>query len=430
MRATLGASAPAFEQALQKIPPVSIRWNTSHFDPPVGDPVPWCATASYLSQRSAFTLDPLFHAGAYYVQEASSMLLEQVFLSAGLAGRDLLALDLCAAPGGKSTHLRSLLSPGSLLVSNEVDGRRRSVLQENMWKWGHPNVVITGSTPQDLYRLPGRFDLILVDAPCSGEGMFRKDPFARAQWSPALVAQCVASQRTIVDAAWHALAPGGTIIYSTCTWEQRENEVQVAHLLSMGAEPIEVDLDPAWGVVRSELHGAIGHRCHPHLVHGEGFFIAAVRKPGTAVGHAMATAAAVPEAVVPWIRDAPAQHCTERDTIHFAVEGRWRQVLADLMDTMHVVAPGIPVAEPKGASLRPHAALALSQLLQPAAFQPIALELNEALELLRGHALPGHDAHGTALATYANRPLAWLQGAGTRWNNRWPAPWRIRKRGD
>jgi 16S rRNA C967 or C1407 C5-methylase (RsmB/RsmF family) len=240
----IGDEVAQLENALRMAPPTSIRIDPLKGFDPGGASVPWCSTGRYLEERPAFTFDPLFHAGTYYVQEASSMFLEQALLAAGLLKDDILAIDLCAAPGGKSTHLRSLLTPGSLLVANEIDRQRLPALQENLWKWGGPNVVITGSPTRDLNALPDHFDLILVDAPCSGEGMFRKDPFAREQWTPDLVQQCAAMQQSIVHDAWHALAPGGVLIYSTCTWEPAENELQLVPLLEQGADN---DPDPVEG---------------------------------------------------------------------------------------------------------------------------------------------------------------------------------------
>jgi 16S rRNA C967 or C1407 C5-methylase (RsmB/RsmF family) len=230
----LGAEYEAFEQALEQSPPVSIRLNRDKPVGPAGRPVPWCTTGRYLEDRPVFTLDPHLHAGAYYVQEASSMLMEQALRASDLLDRPVLALDLCAAPGGKSTHIRSLLHPDSLLVANEVDRRRQAALLENLWKWGLPNVVVSGSDPAELVGLPETFDLIVVDAPCSGEGLFRKDHFARRQWSEALVDQCAMVQGRIVEQAWEALRPGGVLIYSTCTWETAENEQRLEEAGSMG----------------------------------------------------------------------------------------------------------------------------------------------------------------------------------------------------
>ena len=189
MHRLLGGDYDVFEQALQGTPTVSLRVNprkpAESEDVLVSDGVPWCATGRYLAERPAFTFDPLLHAGAYYVQEAASMFLEQAV--SRYVTEPVVALDLCAAPGGKSTHLLGVLPEGSLLVSNETICSRSRVLVENVAKWGAPSAVVTSADPKDFGRLAHRFDLIVADLPCSGEGMFRKAPTARAEWSPEAV---------------------------------------------------------------------------------------------------------------------------------------------------------------------------------------------------------------------------------------------------
>lgn len=425
VRRLLGDEADQLLEALQRPAPTSIRLNPAKGATHAGWPVPWCATGRYLDERPVFTLDPLLHAGTYYVQEASSMLLEQA-VKACAPPPDARVLDLCSAPGGKGTHLAALLAPEALLVCNEPVRTRQHALQENLWKWGRPDVVVTGSTPQDLAPLGAFFDLIVVDAPCSGEGMFRKDAFARAQWSERLVESCALQQRGIVDAAWNALAPGGCLIYSTCTWEERENERQVRHLLDQGGDFVPLPIDPAWGVVAT----AAGFRCYPHRVAGEGFFIAAVRKPGERPPRPAARTA--PAVTMPdvhaWLPPGTALTPAADGTLH-AVTARWADSAARLEAHLHVLSPGIPVAVHKGGNWRPHPALALSTKLVPGAFPTLDLDLTEALRYLRGEALEADGtAEGIALVRHAGHGLGWVSGAGRRWNNGWPAPWRIRMR--
>lgn len=421
----LGEEANTLLAALETNAPTSIRLNPRKPFPAHGDPVPWCATGRYLPYRPGFTFDPLLHAGAYYVQEASSMLIEQAVLATGIGDRDVLALDLCAAPGGKSTHLLALLSPGSLLVANEIDAARRAVLAENLWKQGAHNAVVAGSDPDDLHAMPGAFDLILVDAPCSGEGLFRRDAFAREQWSPQLVAQCSAHQRGILEAAWQALAPGGHLIYSTCTWELEENEAQAARLVAMGGAPVELPLRAEWNVERTVHEGAIGYRCYPHRVRGEGFFISLIRKAGEPAARGRGSAPQPGPTDLPWIGVEHALRMREANGVRYARPAAW----AAAIDALHlkVEHPGIPVAEAKGHAWTPHAAAALSGLLDPAALTVIEADGATALSYLRGMALPAHGAQGPALLRHRGFALGWLQGAGNRWNNRWPAPWRIRQ---
>ncbi len=209
--------------ALQQEPPVSIRINklrmkeeglSSLTDSSARfsfNKVPWASDGYYLDERLTFTFDPLFHAGCYYVQEASSMFVEQVLRQ--YVESPVVMLDLCAAPGGKSTHARSVLPEGSLLVANEVIRNRSQVLAENLTKWGHPDVVVTNNDPADFSALPSFFDVILTDVPCSGEGMFRKDPVAVEEWSPENVEICWQRQRRIIADIWPCLKPGGILIY-------------------------------------------------------------------------------------------------------------------------------------------------------------------------------------------------------------------------
>ncbi|MFZ1692453.1 MAG: hypothetical protein WAT74_04560 [Flavobacteriales bacterium] len=419
------AERDALINALETPSPISIRLNSLKLFTLDAERVPWCNAGRYLAERPSFSLDPLLHAGAYYVQEASSMLLEQAIRAAGINERDVLALDLCAAPGGKSTHLLGLLTPGSLLVANEVHPQRRSILAENCWKQGALNVVIGGSRSADLEGLPDTFDLIVLDAPCSGEGMFRKDAFARAQWSEDLVEQCAATQHELIHNAWHALSPGGAMVYSTCTWEPMENEAQVAQLVALGGECLELKLDSAWGIERSERHGTIGYRCYPHRVRGEGFFMSVVRKPGQLVEREQARATSAPTPW-PWLLPTASMQCIEYEGVQYAQPVHWSSPMRRIGAAMRLVAPGIPCAERKGNVWVPHAALALSTGLDRCAVQVMELELADALRYLRGEALPAHGAEGLALASFNGFGIGWMHGAGTRWNNRWPAAWRLR----
>ncbi len=430
VRALLGTDAEALLAALEEPAPTSIRANPLKPSAIAGTPVPWCsAHGRYLEKRPVFTLDPLFHAGAYYVQEAGSMLLEQAYRAVHPLPPGAVVLDLCAAPGGKTTHLASLIPKDALLVGNEPVHARKAALTENLWKWGRANVVVTGADPWAFTALGPVCDLILVDAPCSGEGMFRKDPHARAQWGPNLVEGCVLRQRNILDAAWAVLKPGGHLIYSTCTWETCENEDQVQRLAGLGGQVIPIAVDPAWGIQASDL----GLRCYPHRVRGEGFFIALVRKPGSGnpsllkmARHTSGSEVAAP--VRDWLGTGTEQHLAERDGVLYAVALGWAHFVEAMMDKLPGCIPGIPVAQRKGGGWLPHPALALNELLDPRPFGRLDLDLQAVLGYLRGEALPAMNAVGTVLVCHEGLPLGWANGAGRRYNNRWPAPWRIRMR--
>ncbi len=274
-------------EGLAQEPSVSIRINPSKIDLKEWEVVlsdgvvPWCEYGFYLTHRPPFTFDPLLHAGAYYVQESSSMFLHQVLRQ--YVTEPVVMLDLCAAPGGKSTLARSVLPEGSRLVSNEPIRGRAQVLEENVTKWGYPDHIVTNRYPKDFRKSKQQFDVILTDVPCSGEGMFRKDEGAIAEWSLQKVEQCQRLQREIVSDAWECLAPGGLLIYSTCTFNTLENEENIKWILeNFDAEVLPVHTEAEWNIQGSILPDFIGpiYRFIPGLTRGEGLFMAVVKKRG------------------------------------------------------------------------------------------------------------------------------------------------------
>src|SRR5687768_8055824 len=241
-QAHLGNQWDDFVNAHLQPSPISIRLNPHKLSSETLLPsIPWTQYGKYLNDRPSFTLDPTFHGGKYYVQEASSMFLEQAFNQTTETTAPLDILDLCAAPGGKSTHLLSLMNQDSLLVSNEVIQSRAAILSENIQKWGYCNVAVTNNDPKDFQRLAGFFDVVVVDAPCSGEGLFRKDPTASKEWSEDAVALCSKRQQRILNDVWPALKTGGVLIYSTCTYNEMENEENLK-MLRERYEPESISL--------------------------------------------------------------------------------------------------------------------------------------------------------------------------------------------
>ncbi len=274
-------------EGLAQEPSVSIRINPSKIDLNEWEVVlsdgvvPWCEYGFYLTHRPPFTFDPLLHAGAYYVQESSSMFLHQVLRQ--YVTEPVAMLDLCAAPGGKSTLVRSVLPEGSRLVSNEPMRGRAQVLEENVTKWGYPNHIVTNRYPKDFRKSKQQFDVILTDVPCSGEGMFRKDEGAIAEWSLQKVEQCQRLQREIVSDAWECLVPGGLLIYSTCTFNTLENEENIKWILeNFDAEVLPVHTEAEWNIQGSILPDFIApvYRFIPGLTRGEGLFMAVIGKRG------------------------------------------------------------------------------------------------------------------------------------------------------
>jgi len=285
LNAELPTEATALLQTIGEAkPPVSIRLNPHKKGPlhlPLGDKVPWAAEAYYLTERPVFTLDPAFHAGAYYVQEASSMVLGEVVNQLPAIKS---VLDLCAAPGGKSTLLASCLPEDGVLLANEILPNRAAVLAENLTKWGDHRVMVSNNKPADFLKTVLQFDVVVCDAPCSGEGLFRRDPDAMKEWSATSPDKCALRQQEIIDIASQLVKGEGYFIYSTCTYAVAENEAIVRQLIAKGWEPHTITLDEKWGFMDSAHLGLTPHagcmfRAMPHRVRGEGFFIAVMRKP-------------------------------------------------------------------------------------------------------------------------------------------------------
>ncbi|MCC6462649.1 MAG: methyltransferase domain-containing protein [Saprospiraceae bacterium] len=436
MQQLLGEEFPAFQRAMQEAPPVSIRYNRAKWpDAPVADPVPWHPDGAYLPERPVFTLDPLFQAGAYYVQEASSMFLYEALRQTVDFGRSLRVLDLCAAPGGKSTLLASMLSPDSLLVANEVIRQRVSVLRENLEKWGLPNIAVSCADTDDFAALEGWFDVVVADAPCSGEGLFRKDPAAFREWSPASVDLCVARQKRILANAATALAPGGVLAYSTCTFNRQEDEEQIDWLRrSFGLEPLRLDLPADWGITAADG----GYRFFPHRVRGEGFFIAVLRKteghsPKQQAGPGFKMLQALPKKLAAepaaWLRpDAEVQffQTTTGDVLALpAPQLPTYQVLDKLLKSKWF---GVNTGAFKGKDFVPAHGLASSILANPA-LPGVDFSREQAQLFLKKEVfeLPaGAPTQGWALARFSGLNLGWMKILPNRWNNYLPPERRIR----
>ena len=408
--------------------------------------VPWCRTGRYLPERPPFTFDPRLHAGAYYVQEASSMFVEQA-VSQHLGSGPVVALDLCAAPGGKSTLLRSLLPEGSLLVANEIVRTRAQILAENLAKWGDPGVVVTSQAPADLAFLNQQFDLILSDVPCSGEGMFRKDPASVAEWSLANVEQCRLRQRTIVQDIWPCLKPGGLLIYSTCTYNLQEDEENVRWIADeLGADILPIEVDRAWGITGNLLPTGADfpvYRFLPHRTKGEGFFLALLRKGDDepagqrrpksikkgAGGKGKPLWNKEQEATLrSWLRKSERFTLTPLGTQICAVPTPHADLCRLLTERLHVLQAGVALAEPKGRDLVPCHALSLSTALRPEAFPRVELSYEQAIAYLRREAISfsSGEKKGYLVVTYQSLPLGFVKNLGSRANNLYPAEWRIR----
>ena len=377
-----------FMGAFDEEPPVSIRLNPrrhiphSSFHIPHStfhipqERIPWCEEGYYLAGRPQFTFDPLFHAGCYYVQEAASMFVTHIIRSVDIPTPKR-ALDLCAAPGGKSTALLSVLPDECTLVSNEPISNRAQILLENITKWGYPNSMVTNNYPREFRKAKLTFDLILCDVPCSGEGMFRKDPDTIGEWSQQNVEKCWRLQREIVADAWECLAPGGLLIYSTCTFNLKENEENVRWILeNFDAEALDIPIDPSWNITGSLLEGftAPVYRFIPGITRSEGLFICAIRKRGT----------------------------RNEDTL--TKEKLEKTRCLKVLDPSNLLPP--------------------SSILLPR----INIDYPEALKYLRGEALvlPADTPRGIVNITYKGIVLGPAKNIGNRANNLYPKAWRIK----
>ena len=281
IQADLGNETTLFLSALAENPPVSIRFNprkqiTHSQNHPITQKIAWNTEGGYyLPERPVFTLDPAFHAGAYYVQEASSMFIAEALSQVVDFQQDITVLDLCAAPGGKTTLLASLISENSVLLANEVIKNRVDVLKENVVKWGYPNVFVSNHDSEDFQGLNGFFDVVVIDAPCSGEGLFRKDERAIGEWSPENVQNCAARQKRILTNAVKLLKPNGVLLYSTCTYNDFENSNNIDWLLqNFDYQEVKLALKPEWGITEKKH----GYQFYPHKTRGEGFYCCVLKK--------------------------------------------------------------------------------------------------------------------------------------------------------
>ena len=390
--------------------------------------VPWCEQGFYLGDRPAFTFDTDWHAGRYYVQDASSMFIAHVINS--LIHEPVCYLDLCAAPGGKTTAAIQALPQGSMVVANEIVPPRARVLADNVTRWGNPYCVVTSNAPAQVGKLTRFFDVIAADVPCSGEGMMRKDDEAVSQWSPTLVEQCAQRQREILADVWPSLRPGGLLIYSTCTYNRLENE-EMAHFIvhELGATSLEVSVEDSWNI-----HPAIESDCHcyrfmPHRVNGEGLFMAVFRKDGD-----------MPREL-PRIKEKPSKKADEIGKnwlnssddfvidnvgdISVAVPQHMHRETVALRASLNVLHAGVELATFMGRKTVPHHALAMSTARAEGAFPVCEVDYPSALRYLRGESITVDAPRGHVLIAHQGAVLGFANNLGNRANNLYPKSLRI-----
>lgn len=433
MQAQLGNTFADFQDVLNKPSPVSIRWNLKKLKniQENYEKVKWFTDGVYLPERPIFTLDPLLHAGVYYVQEASSMFVAEATRQLVDLTKPLKVLDLCAAPGGKSTLLNSIMSPESLLLSNEVIRQRYQILQENSIKWGPPNVHLSNADSQNIAGIENFFNLVVVDAPCSGEGLFRKDKKAVNEWSPEHVAHCAARQKRILADAVKTLKPDGAFIYCTCTYNEEENESNAKWLIeSFDLEAITLEIPADWNIVPKK----IGYQFYPHRVKGEGFYISCFRKKTGKVAtprvqpfpHLTPLSSKSLPALQAWLK------MPEEFSFFVDKNGNITAILKSQVEDCQIITTpirkadfGLEVGIFKGKDFIPAHALALSTAIADD-LPAIELEKEQALRFLKKeNILLDKIPNGWALARYQGHNLGWLKGIGSRINNYFPKNWRI-----
>jgi NOL1/NOP2/sun family putative RNA methylase len=408
--------------------------------------VPWCTNGYYLEERPSFTLDPLFHAGAYYVQEASSMFLEQALKQTVDLSKPLKLLDLCAAPGGKSTLIQSVISKESLLVSNEVIKTRVNILSENITKWGAANVVVTNNDPSDFKRLQNYFDVIVVDAPCSGSGLFRKDANAVNEWSENSVALCARRQQRILADTMPSLKPGGVLIYSTCSYSMEEDEAIADWLTEeFKVEGLRLAIEESWGIVEtvSEKNKTFGYRFYPDKVKGEGFFIAAFKKhlgtdiveeeknypsatPKTKIKNKEVTVTVNEVQILKsYLMNADDFFFIKQNDEAIALPIHLQNDLATIQSSLYIKKAGVKMGTIIRNELIPAHDLAQSTIINPA-IQKIEIDRETVLQYLRKVDITlQSEMKGWVLLTYKQLPLGWVKIMPNRCNNYYPKEWRI-----
>lgn len=422
----------------------SIRVNPSKLKDPaslsfyhdIKGSIPWCPNGYYLKKRPSFTFDPLLHAGCYYVQEASSMFLEQALKQTVNTGNDIKVLDLCAAPGGKSTHLQSLMSSGSLLVSNEIIQTRANILTDNIMRWGSDNTFVTKNDPANFSRLHGFFDVIVVDAPCSGSGLFRRDKEAMKEWSIANVELCCQRQQKILADVWPALKEGGVLIYSTCSYSKEEDENILDWLMdSFSVENLSIQVPAGVDIVQSfsKNKHAEGYRFYPDKIEGEGFFISCFRKLGVDEYHQTKKPKKL-ELARPADQQALSTWITRTDMVFLPFFDKMTAIPESLLNDYAVLSgylniryAGVLMGELIRGKLIPHHALALS-LIVAENVNRNPLERDNAINYLQRKELKiCAEKKGWQLVTYNDHNLGWVNILPNRINNYYPKELRILK---
>ncbi len=419
--------------ALNEEQPIAIRINSLKGASVFTDleAIPWSKNGFYLEERPIFTLDPHFHGGRYYPQEAGSQFIDCILRQLSLP-EDPIVLDLCAAPGGKSTLIADFLAGKGLLLANEVIQSRSRILKENLTKWGAKNTLVSNNDPADFEALNNTFDCILIDAPCSGEGMFRKDQEARNEWSVESVNLCAARQKRIVMDVWNSLKPNGYLIYSTCTFNEQENEANVEWVLNQtDSELVSLEIPSA-----KKGRNEIGHYALPSELKTEGFYVVVIRKLGEEriqKNKSKKKSSLIRIKTESWMSEwvsIDESEFVQWNNYLFAVPNGKLELIENLHSKLRIIKLGTELGEISRKGLIPNEALALSVGLLSDQIPDIALSKDEALHYLKGETFALSGIHGFNTVSFEGTKLGWIKHLGNRFNNLYPKEWRIRMRVD
>ena len=445
MKKQLGEQYDAFEESLQQTVPTSVRVNAlknaqHHLDFDKKAKIGWHTEGYYLTERPVFTLDPAFHGGAYYVQEAGSMFIAEALTQVLDLDKDHTVLDLCAAPGGKTTLLTALFTPDSLILANEVIRSRVEVLKENVLKWGRANVYVSNHDSEDFAGLAGFFDVILIDAPCSGEGLFRKDPDAMKEWSEDAVQSCALRQKRILNNAARLVKPNGIMLYSTCTYNDFENENNSQWFAQThGFEPVKINLNKDWRITEKDF----GYQFYPHKTISEGFYLSILRKNKDSETLKIETNSfkkttlksgnvALPKKQVDlaskWLQSPDKFDFYQKPNgVIFITLKKHAAYITLINNVLHKKSSGLEIGSFKGQDFIPDHDLALS-LERSEATPSVFLTKNQALAFLKKDPLelPDDAPQGWVLACYNGVGIGWIKVLKNRVNNYLPKDFRIR----
>lgn len=440
MKSQLGLEYDDFLIALNSESPTSIRINKIKDQSNLNlglEKVMWASDGYYLEQRPSFTFDPKFHAGHYYVQEASSMFIEQAIKQCVDLSESIMALDMCAAPGGKSTHISSLISEDSLLISNEVIASRASILVENLTKWGNANTIVTNNDPEHFQSLNNCFDLVVLDAPCSGEGMFRKDHDSINEWNINNVNICSARQMRILHTASELVKQNGLIIYSTCTYNSKEDIEPVMSLLNEGGwESVELDIKQFEGVVlniSNHPKKLFGYHFYPHKIKGEGFYLTVLKKTDETNGRwpkVMKNVNFADKQTKPVLakyidsnKFGFLQHNQQSLAFPKSLE---KEMLGILNTSLRIKKFGIDIGQVIRGELVPEHAYAMANINEKP-FDILQIDKEDAIKYLQKKDFQiDTNLKGWCLLKYEDATLGFAKLMGNRMNNNYPKEWRIK----